>query len=407
MNERSEKLMTGLKTEAAGTLKSDSSPWIIVGQVAAALAAGMGIGRFVYTPILPLMTTQAHMTSQLGGVVATANYIGYLAGAMAGIFLPRLLQSRVTLRISLVIVVLTLAGMPITEDGTAWFVLRLIAGLASALVFMIAVSSMLTHLRAHGNHLAGWAFGGVGGGIALSGILVLVLRAVSNWSAAWIASAILAAILSACAWTLKTQRPAAQPAVKLTYPVTHRWFTTLLVSYSLEGIGYIIAGTFLVAAIDQSSPGWIGSGAWVLVGLAALPSSALWAWLAYRFSRPVLLLAALLMQAIGIALPALFGGVAPAIISAVLFGATFLGIGTIALSIGAHLQYPRAVALLTTGYSAGQILGPLLVTPVLNHGYHDALLIGAAIVSLAAVAAAVLRVRFPHKIAPLETTHKD
>jgi MFS family permease len=401
--------MAALITGAARTLKSEPSPWIIVGQVAAALAAGMGIGRFVYTPILPLMVTQAHMTSQFGGVVATANYIGYLAGAMAGIFLPRLLHSKVTLRISLVIVVLTLAGMPLTVDGTPWFVLRLIAGIASALVFMIAVSSMLTHLRAHGNHLTGWAFGGVGAGIALSGILVLILRAVSDWRAAWIASAILATILSAPAWTLKTQQPAAQPdgAVKLSYPRTHRRFSALLVSYSLEGIGYIIAGTFLVAAIDQSSPGWIGSGAWVLVGLAALPSSALWAWLAYRFSRPGLLIAALVVQVIGIALPALFGGVVPAIISAILFGATFLGIGTIALAIGAHLQFPRAVALLTTGYSVGQILGPLLVTPVLNHGYHDALLIGATIVSLAALAAVVLRVRFPHKVEPLETTHKD
>jgi MFS family permease len=357
----------------------------------------MGIGRFVYTPILPLMDTQAHMTSQLEGVIATANYAGYLAGAMAGIFLPRLLQSKVTLRISLVIIVLTLATMPITENGAIWFVLRLIAGLASALVFMVAVSSMLTHLRAHGSHLAGWAFGGVGAGIALSGILVLALRSISNWSVAWIASAVLAAILSAVAWTLKTQQPGALPdvAVKVSYSRTHRWFFALLVSYSLEGIGYIIAGTFLVAAIDQSSPGWIGSGAWVLVGLAALPSSALWAWLGHRFSRPMLLFAALVVQAIGIALPALFGGAVPAIISAILFGATFLGVGTIALAIGAHLHFPRAVALLTTGYSVGQILGPLLVTPVLDHGYHDALFIGAAIVCLAALAAVVLRVRFP------------
>jgi MFS family permease len=248
---RSEKLMTVLKTGAAGRLKSDSSPWIIVGQVAAALAAGMGIGRFVYTPILPLMVSQAHLTSQLGGVVATANYVGYLAGAMAGIFLPRLLHSQVTLRISLAVVVLSLAGMPITEDGTAWSVLRLIAGIASALVFMIAVSSMLAHLRAHGTHLIGWAFGGVGAGIALSGILVLILRTVSSWSAVWVASAILAAILSAAAWTLKTQPLAAQSdaAVKPTNPHTRPWFSALLVSYSLEGIGYIIAGTFLVAAI--------------------------------------------------------------------------------------------------------------------------------------------------------------
>ncbi len=180
-----------------------------------------------------------------------------------------------------------------------------------------------------------------------------------------------------------------------------------MVSYTLEGIGYIIAGTFLVAAIDQSSPGWIGSGAWVLVGLAALPSSALWAWLAYRFSRPVLLLAALVIQGIGIALPALFGGVAPAIISAILFGATFLGIGTIALAIGAHLHFPRSVALLTTGYSVGQILGPLLVTPLLNHGYHDALLLGAATVGLAALAAIFLGLRFPHRVEPLAAIDED
>jgi hypothetical protein len=102
----------------------------------------------------------------IGGLVSTANYIGYLAGAMAGIFLPRLLHSRATLRISLVVVVFTLAGMPVTEDGTAWIVLRLIAGIASALVFMIAVSSMLTSLRAHRSHFIGWAFGGVGAGIA-------------------------------------------------------------------------------------------------------------------------------------------------------------------------------------------------------------------------------------------------
>jgi hypothetical protein len=392
--------MAVLTTDAAGTLKSEPSPWLIAGRGAAALAVGMGIGRFVYTPILPLMVAQAHLTSQLGGLVATANYVGYLAGAMAGIFLPRLLHSTVTLRISLVVVVFTLAGMPVTEDGTAWFVLRLIAGIASALVFMIAVSSMLTSLRSHGSHFFGWAFGGVGAGIALSGILVLILRAVSNWSTAWIASAVLGAVLSAFAWRLKTHQPAPQPdgIAKLNYPRTHRWFSAVMVSYSLEGIGYIIAGTFLVAAIDQSSPGWIGSASWVLVGLAALPSSALWAWLAYRFSLPSLLLTALVIQAIGIALPALFGGTAPAIISALLFGATFLGIGTIALAIGAHLQFPRAVALLTTGYSVGQILGPLIVTPVLNHGYHDALLIGAAIVGLAALAAGILRIRFPRKV---------
>ncbi|MFF3333621.1 YbfB/YjiJ family MFS transporter [Streptomyces sp. NPDC002888] len=178
-------------------------------------------------------------------------------------------------------------------------------------------------------------------------------------------------------------------------------FLALLASYTFEGIGYIIAGTFLVAAIQQGVKGWLGSAAWIVVGLAALPSCALWTRLARRWSRPVLLLASLTIQAIGIALSALLGGATPALVSAVLFGATFMGVSTIALSIGSHLQVPRAVALLTAGYSAGQILGPLLAAPLLSHGYHQALLLGSAMVVVAAVSAAAVCVRFPHHLGPV------
>ena len=129
----------------------------------------------------------------------------------------------------------------------------------------------------------------------------------------------------------------------------------------------------------------------MLAGLAALPASAMWAHLSRRWTRPALLTAALLIQAAGIALPALASGVAPALLSAVLFGATFLGVASMALALGAQLRFPRAVALLTTGYGLGQILGPLIVTPLLPHGYHVALLVGAVIVLASALAAAVLR----------------
>jgi MFS family permease len=126
--------------------------------------------------------------------------------------------------------------------------------------------------------------------------------------------------------------------------------------------------------------------------------------LSQRWSRPILLLIALLVQAVGIALPAVFDGAAPALISAFLFGATFLAIGTIALPIGEHLRVPRAVAILTVGYSAGQVLGPLVVTPLLGHGYHQALLLGSLIVMGAAIAAAALRLHFPHQLAPTTVT---
>ena len=114
----------------------------------------------------------------------------------------------------------------------------------------------------------------------------------------------------------------------------NRWFAVLFVSYTLEGIGYIIAGTFLVASIKQSSSGWLGSGAWLVVGLAAIPSAALWAWLCARWSHPTLLAGALLLQAFGIALPALAPGAVAALIGAILFGATFIGVSTMALAAG-------------------------------------------------------------------------
>ncbi|HEX5401324.1 MAG TPA: YbfB/YjiJ family MFS transporter [Pseudonocardiaceae bacterium] len=374
------------------------TPIRLVGQGAAAMATAMGVGRFVYTPILPLMHTQAGLSAQWGAALATANYIGYLVGALIAIFIPTLTSDRSVLRGSLVAVVATLALMPATHSDAIWFALRLITGVASALIFVIAVSALLTGLRGHAQHLIGWSFGGVGAGIALSGAFVLVIRTTGTWQEAWWIAAALSLVCTVPAWRLPTAAAHTEATGNTVGP---RWFLALLTSYSLEGIGYIIAGTFLVAAIDQTAAGWVGSGAWVLVGLAALPSTVLWAWLSRTWSRPGLLATALAVQAIGIALPVLVGGVAAALVSAVLFGATFLGAASIVLAIGTHLRVPRAVAILTTGYSVGQILGPLAVTPLLHNGYHEALLIGAGVVALAAIAAAALRYRFPHHLGPL------
>ncbi|MFG2367346.1 YbfB/YjiJ family MFS transporter [Streptomyces mirabilis] len=408
-----------LRASPAGSVGAPHSPWRHVAQAAAALAAGMGVGRFVYTPILPLMQAGAGLSASAGANLATANYLGYLLGALVGILAPAVVRSRALLRASLVVLTGTLAAMPATHDTAVWCALRLLAGVASALIFVIAVSSLLSHLREYPAHLPGWAFGGVGAGIAVSGLLVLLLRPVADWRAAWWASAALAAVLAVASWNLRPEAPPtttqADQATKATTvtaaaaddsrgPCTHRWFTALFASYTLEGIGYIIAGTFLVAAIEQSSPGPLGGGAWVLVGLAAVPSSALWARLGRRWSRPDLLLAALVVQAVGIALPALIGGAPAALVSAVLFGATFIGVSTLALATGAHLEFPRSVALLTAGYSVGQILGPLVVAPLLHHGYQQALILAASVVLVAAVAAVVLRIGFPHHMVVVRAT---
>lgn len=379
------------------------SPWAHVAEAAAALAGAMGVGRFVYTPILPLMTAQAGLTPQAGANLATANYVGYLVGAVAGTLVPGLARSRTANRCALLLLVATLAAMALTHSTTLWLAMRLLTGVASAIVFVVAAGSVLSHLR--DPRLRGWGFSGVGAGIALSGLVVLVVRSVGDWQMAWWAAAALATALSAGAWHL---RPGRSPSTSdEQHPRTHRWFAALFASYTLEGIGYSIAGTFLVAAIEQGSPGWIGSSAWVIVGLAAVPSAVLWTRSGRHPSHPDLLLIALLVQAVGIALPALASGVVTALVAAILFGGTFIGISTIALATGSHLGFPRSVALLTAGYSVGQILGPLAVTPLLRNGYQQALVVAAVVIFMAATAAAVLRIRFPHQLPAMHSARRS
>ena len=246
--------------------------WTHIARTAAALAAAMGIGRFAFTPILPLMTAQAHLAVQSAGQLATANYLGYLVGAVAGAVSPRLARSVTACRWSLVVLVASLVAMACTTNVIDWLALRLVAGITSALVFVIAVNVVMDHLHGHPAHLPGWAFGGVGVGIALSAALVFVLPTNAGWRAAWWSAAALAAVLSAAAWSM---RPVAAPVIVATPNMprhnVNRPFALLFGSYTLEGIGYIIAGTFLVAAVAQHSPGWLGNGAWLVVGLAADP----------------------------------------------------------------------------------------------------------------------------------------
>lgn len=381
-----------------------TAPWRVMVQGAAALAASNGIARFVYTPILPLMNDEAGLSVEGGANLATANYIGYLIGALLSIFVPGIARSRLIMRASLGVIVAALALMPLGSGEIWWDTMRLVTGVASAQVFVYATGAMLSQLKGSAPHLIGWGFGGIGIGIALSGVLVLVVRSASTWQSAWFLAAALTLSLAFVAWGLRfhaAPMPAAGGSPVRTPGRSRRWFAALAVSYALEGVGYIIAGTFLVAAVGRTGPTWLGDGAWIVVGIAAVPGSVLWGALSRRWSRPTLLTAALIVQAVGLALAGVFPGTVSAVISAALFGGTFVGISSLALALGAHLQLPRAVALLTTGYAAGQIVGPVISLPYLEAGFTGPLLLGAGILSLAAVAAAFVRLRFPHHLGEL------
>src|ERR1700733_3982035 len=163
------------------------------------LAVAMGIGRFAFTPLLPMMEKDAGVSIALGGWLAAANYLGYLLGGVSAI---RLHSSPVRIIIaSLAAVALFTAGMGYTDQPALWLLFRALAGIASAWVLVFTSARGLHHLaQAQASHLNGVVFGGVGVGIILAGLLCMGFQSM-EWSSAasWRALAVVALLLSVLA----------------------------------------------------------------------------------------------------------------------------------------------------------------------------------------------------------------
>ena len=333
-----------------------------------ALAAAMGIGRFAYTPILPAMLKAGGLDATQAGLLAAANYAGYLAGALL-VAVAVSAPARVhVLRASAIAVAATTALMAVTTGLAAWGVVRFVAGLASAGVLVLASGVVLDHLRRAGRaSLSGWLFSGVGLGIVISGLVVRLTGDRLGWRGDWLVLALLAtaALYPCLRWLPRADRenaPAgvATPARGNAVPVA---LGLLFTAYFLEGIGYIVTGTFLVVIVE-GTPELQGLGAdvWIVAGLAVIPSAVLWGALAGRVGYARALTGAYLLQAAGIALP-IAGGAGAAFASAMLFGGTFAGITALTLTLGGYLapgRSARLIGMLTAVFGLGQMIGPVL-----------------------------------------------
>lgn len=343
----------------------------------------MGIGRFVYTPILPVMSTALAMPTAHGSWIAAANYLGYLLGS--AILTRRPDWTRVAvLRTGLVATVVLLAGMPLVHALPWFLLLRLLAGVASAMVF-VCLAHGIPALEERGGS-AGLAFAGAGAGIALSGLAV-GLAASAPWTVLWLVAAAGAAVLTPVAWNVPV--PAAEPrAGRAGRMPGHRRLT---VSYLLEGVGYIIIGTYLVALVAESTGAQDATWVWVVAGLAAAPSPVLWALVARRVGLGTALTGAYVLQILAAVLPVVIGGVAGGYLGAALFGGTFMGITQMTMARARELGIGAAAAGLTLVYAVGQLAGPVIVAVLPSGGYGPAFLIAAVLLAAATVLTATGR----------------
>jgi predicted MFS family arabinose efflux permease len=335
-----------------------------------AMAAAMGFGRFSYTPILPGMMSGVPLSASDAGFIASANFVGYLAGAILAAYGWAAGRERFVALSALALSTLLLAAMGVTTSVPVFAAIRFLAGLASAFAMIFTSSIVLSHGAAAGNdHVQSAHFGGPGAGIALSSVMVLLIGllypGVGAWRADWFGGAIFSAVSLAAVWYLlpagpaRSQQSGLEPAIRWNRPMA-----LVTLSYGIFGFGYVITATFLVAIARMDAAGqMVEFLCWFIAGLTS--AVALFAW--KPFAKPLGLggvyVAALVVEAAGVLATVMLPHSLAPLIGGGLFGATFLAITAFGLQIGRKLSpdSPRRIfAMMTAAFGLGQIVGPLV-----------------------------------------------
>ena len=336
---------------------------------ALAMAVAMGLGRFFYTPVLPGMMAGLGLDAADAGIIAAANFAGYLLGAVLAAYgWAAGLERRLAVG-SLVSTVLLLLSTGLVSGVAALSVLRFLAGLASAFALIFTSGIVLSIGLSHRDPRVQMAhFSGVGMGIAVSAVLVYLLSlmpasGIATWRIDWLAGALLGAIGLAAVANLLPRPGGSASAVREPPVVWTRPLAALTLSYGLFGIGYVVTATFIVAiARDGAHSPLLECLTWLVTGAAAAISVLAWKPVERRLGVAAAYLAAILVETVGVAVTVTLPFPASALIGGALLGLTFIVITAYGLQLGRVLacESPRRMlALMTAAFGVGQILGPL------------------------------------------------
>jgi len=366
------------------------------------LILSMGVARFAYTPLLPLMQDQAGLGLAQGGWLAAINYAGYLCGALVAALIDDMVLKDRLYRIGMVVAVASTVMMGLTTDFTVWAISRFIAGLSSAAGLMLGSGLILNWLiRHHHRSELGIHFSGVGFGIAFCSAAALLMNEVLGWRGQWHAFTAMGCVLliPALAWLPPPDRSNTTRSGRAMPddPPSPSFLRYFMAAYFCAGFGYVVTATFIVAIVD-AMPGLAGTGTWVFLvtGLVAGPSCIVWDLIARRLGELNALVAAAALQVLGIVLPVLGGGLAGALAGALLFGGTCLGIVSLVLTM-ARRYYPtrpaKMMGRMTIAYGVAQIVGPAITGRLAAGlgGYAAGLWIAAGVMVAGTVLFALLK----------------
>ena len=348
---------------------------------AALLLVVHGLGRFIFTPLMPLLVNDGQISTSQGAALASWNYLGYLLGALAAIRWHQPQQIQRSIPLALALHCLTLLGLAITDDLSFITLLRLGNGISNGLIFVMVPALLMEWLAARQRiGLSGLIYLGVGSGLLLSGVLshppgVSLADASRWWPAAllslplalWGGWLMLRLSVDAPGTSKENNRPASSA------PLLDARTRPLFLAYAGAGMGYILPMTFLpmIASIQLGSSHPLVEQSWLIVAAATLPAAWLWNYLGIRLGdRTALLLnyaTQLASVLTALTLPASIG----IMLCSLLMGSSFLGAVLLTQRLGRSLQPhqgPRLSAALIALYSVTQLLGPWLAREWLNHG---------------------------------------
>lgn len=335
------------------------------------LALGMGLGRFLYTPMLPVMLEEGRFTFGQLSYIASANYAGYLFGSLFFSFSRRAstAQPVFLLFAAAAATGILLFAMALTTNTALVMIVRFLAGIASAAMMIFGSLTILHHTK-HSRVIAS-LYSGVGVGIVLGNEYIIIGRHYTlTAEPLWWGAALIAVLLLLALLILSPHRStvAQQPMVNADEPPLLGW-RRLALLYGLAGFGYIIIATYLPLMVTTLDIPRLSLHLWSLVGLAVIPGCFFWLWAASRWGTLPCLTANLLIQG-GCVLLTLFSHSPVALIfSCIGFGATFMGTTSLVMPLAKRLRAPHGINLLglvTLTYGIGQILGPLLTSALTN-----------------------------------------
>jgi len=341
-------------------------------------AVSLGLARFAYGLLLPVMRTDLGWSYALAGAMNTANAAGYLIGALATPLLMRRYEAAHVMMAGAfaACVFMGLSGCFVTVGP--WFALRVLAGVASALAFigggLLAARLGSMHPERCG-FLIGLYYGGSGLGIVASALAVPVALQFAagtahGWTWAWFVLAALCVLATLLlAWPARELHGQHGASTAGAAPATHfRWqpFSFALGGYAMFGLGYIGYMTFVIALLREQgvSAGGI-SFFYALLGAAVVASSRLWSGLLDRHHNGTpmavlngLLGVATLLPVVTVSWPAM-------LVSGALFGAVFLSVVASTTALVRHnlpaAQWAAGIGAFTIVFAAGQIIGPVIV----------------------------------------------